>query len=263
MKIEVYKKENRLFLQLRGRLILDVCEGFRTIVHPLVTPPDEAMLLGMTHVEYLDSAGLGALVDLKILTNKNRMRLSIVAPSPGVANVLTISKLEEIFEIIGGVDAERIKEEIVIPACRLQQYDTSVVSVTTGQNSTQGSPGASSDASPNGALPNGAATENQTAADAERESIRKAVEEYCRSAVEGLRRGDLEESIRLYQKAIAMDPAYIPARNNLAIVYEKKPAWRQLAIEQWESLLELSRQAKDEKHIERAHKHLAKLRVSS
>ena len=39
-------------------------------------------------------------------------------------------------------------------------------------------------------------------------------------------------------------------------------AWRQLAIEQWEHLLEQSRSRGDEKHIERAHKHLAKLRAS-
>ena len=51
------------------------------------------------------------------------------------------------------------------------------------------------------------------------------------------------------------------ARNNLAIVYEKKPEWRDLAIEQWQQLMELCERNNDEKHVERARKHLAVLQT--
>jgi tetratricopeptide (TPR) repeat protein len=85
------------------------------------------------------------------------------------------------------------------------------------------------------------------------------VEEQCRKAVEFMRQGNYESSIECYKEALNLDPDYLPALNNLAIVYEKQPSWHNLAIENWNRVLELSRQRNDEKHMDRAERHLADL----
>ena len=52
------------------------------------------------------------------------------------------------------------------------------------------------------------------------------VDEHCRKAVELMRQGDYEKAVEKYLEALKIDPDYLPAYNNLAIVYEKRPAWR-------------------------------------
>ena len=46
---------------------------------------------------------------------------------------------------------------------------------------------------------------------------------------------------------------------NTFAVYEKKPEWRSQAIAQWKRVLDLSSRNGDQKHIDRARKHLATL----
>jgi tetratricopeptide (TPR) repeat protein len=89
--------------------------------------------------------------------------------------------------------------------------------------------------------------------------LRELVEEQCRVAVEAMRQGDYEKSIEAYKNALALDSDYLPALNNLAIVYEKQPVWRPLAVEAWNRVMDLSRQRKDEKHMNRAQRHLEEL----
>ena len=48
-------------------------------------------------------ARLGVLVGLKMLANKNRTRLTFLAPPPRIEDILRVSKLDTIFEIRGGV----------------------------------------------------------------------------------------------------------------------------------------------------------------
>jgi tetratricopeptide (TPR) repeat protein len=91
-------------------------------------------------------------------------------------------------------------------------------------------------------------------------SIREQVEEHCSRAFEFMREGNYDKSINEYQLALQLESDYLPAMNNLAIVYEKKPSWHKQAIEQWEKVLELSKKVEATKHIERAQKHLSNLR---
>jgi tetratricopeptide (TPR) repeat protein len=89
---------------------------------------------------------------------------------------------------------------------------------------------------------------------------KEMVELHCQRAFEHMRQGAYEDSIREYKRALEYNPDYLPALNNLAIVFEKKPSWHQQAIEQWERVHQLSKMKGDQKHIDRAQKHLASLR---
>jgi Tfp pilus assembly protein PilF len=91
-------------------------------------------------------------------------------------------------------------------------------------------------------------------------SQKEMIEEHCRKAVEYMRVGNYDMSVIEYEKALRIDPEYLPALNNLAIVYEKQPSWLSKAIDQWEALLRLSQQRGDQKHLDRAQRHLANLR---
>ena len=65
--------------------------------------------------------------------------------------------------------------------------------------------------------------------------------------------------IETYLKVLEIDPDDISALNNLGVVYEKRPEWRDKAVETWKRVQELSETRQDEKHADRARRHLKSL----
>src|SRR5690606_34184503 len=61
--------------------------------------------LDLSRVDFIDSAGLGVLLALKTNATKTRSGLALISPSSGVADILVVSKLESVFDIITGPDA--------------------------------------------------------------------------------------------------------------------------------------------------------------
>jgi tetratricopeptide (TPR) repeat protein len=250
-------------------------------------------------VDFIDSAGLGVLVGLKMTTNKNKSRLILVSPSKAVHDILYISKLDSIFDIVTGNEAEAIRTRLAVtanlirsiakepPAGAARGAPAGVEAAAAAAAAGAAAPSVRPTPAPKAAAPplqapvafsigtpppapappsiqepvRGAGLANRPGGDEVRtQGLRDKVEQWCRDAVEYMRQGDYDRAAECYLKAVEQDPEYLPAHNNLAIVYEKKPAWHQKAIEQWEKVQNLSQKHGDQKHLERATKHLSNLR---
>ena len=274
MDINIYRANNNLYIEVFGRVILDVCDHFKNATIPLIDKGINQVYVDFSAVDFIDSAGLGVLVGLKMTSNKNKARLVLVSPSSGVSDILTVSKLDSIFDIITGSEAEMLKRSLVVKEYlikslseeeQLPQKSRKEVAVKKEESPEEGAveAGAASEKpkasatprpepmpeAPSSSVPSGKTTKEQ-------------VDEHCRKAVELMRQGDYEKAVEKYIEALNLDPAYLPAYNNLAIVYEKRPAWRAKAIETWGKVLELSQGAGDQKHIDRAQKHLSNLKTT-
>lgn len=68
-----------------------------------------------------------------------------------------------------------------------------------------------------------------------------------------------ELAIDAYDKAIARNPRYLSAHNNLALVYEATGEHDEQAIRSWRHILETARRRNLERYIERATRHLRTL----
>lgn len=247
---QIFKSPKEVYLQYRGRIVLDDCERLRNASINAIAPGIERVFVDLSQVDYVDSAGLGLLVGLKMTAKKNNARIILLQPSRAVADILYISKLDGIFEILSGAEAMAVKSRLAIPE-----------NAAGAEAATAGSAGGASPeflhsrldtAFPDLKIGGGEAAGSGGG--------REAVEEHCRQAVDYMRQGNYEMSVEEYRAALAIEPDYLPALNNLAIVYEKQPSWIPQAIEQWEKVLELSRQRNDQKHQDRATRHLANLR---
>jgi anti-anti-sigma factor len=245
MKTEIFLDGGRLLVRIEGRFILDECDALKEALQSALIPAVSHVVVDLAGTEFIDSAGLGTLVRFKMQANQIKARMTLANPSAAVAEVLSMSKLNEIFEIASGDETMQLVSDLSTSGNLLRRIG--------GEEEAES-----------------AAPPVQSAADLkieEAEPKRKApntnefVEEICRSAVEALRRGNYEESIRFYRQALEMNSDYLPARNNLAIVFEKRPEWRDQAIEQWEIVLRLSEETGDTKHKQRAEKHLRELRA--
>jgi anti-anti-sigma factor len=270
LALETYQTRTDLYFLLRGRIVLEECERLRNSTLPLINKGIEQVVVDMNQVDFVDSAGLGTLVGIKMTASKNKARIMLLQPSKPVADILYISKLDGIFDIVTGQEAELLKSQIVQPqhlvggpgASQGTQQSEEATSgqriSTTGQGSSSG--GLRVDTNfPDITL----AGAESNSPGPELRSQKEIIDEHCRRAVAYMRQNNYDMSVEEYRKALEVDPDYLPALNNLAIVYEKQPSWIGKAIEQWEHVLQLSQSRGDQKHIDRAQRHLASLRKMS
>lgn len=266
MDLEIYQSRGDLYFLVRGRIVLEECERFKSACQPLINKGVEQVIVDLSKSDFIDSAGLGVLVGLKMTANKNKAKIVLLQPSKAVSDVLFISKLDGIFDILTGAEADVLKATLVQPQFRLSTTGERVaerLSSAPLRSFVSSGPEAPP---PFPEITNIALTPSEPAlaeAPGSGRGQKELIEEHCRKAVEFMRQENYDQSVEAYKTALSIDPDYLPALNNLAIVYEKQPSWIPKAIEQWEHVLRLSQARGDQKHIDRATRHLAHLRRMS
>ncbi len=292
MELEIYQLRSDVYIVLRGRIVLEECERLKNNCMPLMRKGVDQVYLDLSKVEYIDSAGLGVLVGFKMTASKNRARIVLIQPSRPVADILYISKLDGIFDILTGAEADLLKAQMVQPANRIgapvvdKFAAAAAAELPTGSAPAVPRVGVGISPRPEPSVPprfgvtepkapqpegqplkpfaasvrSEAEPEAFASLDTAVRTQKEMIEEHCRKAVEYMKVGNYDMAVLEYEKALRIDPEYLPALNNLAIVYEKQPSWIPKAIEQWEIVLRVSQQRGDQKHMDRAKRHLANLR---
>jgi anti-sigma B factor antagonist len=92
-------------VKLTGPLVLNTLFGFQdTMLQQTAT----LTLVDLNGVPYVDSAGLGSLVKFFVSYKRHGRKLILIAPSEQVQSLMSMTKVETLFEIYPSVaDAER------------------------------------------------------------------------------------------------------------------------------------------------------------
>lgn len=101
MPLEITQRElNGIYLlALSGRLVLgDESNGFRSTIENLLTSGAKRIVVNLEHVKYVDSAGLGALIEAHRQTKAKGGRLKLSNLGPNFKHALELAKLLPIFE---------------------------------------------------------------------------------------------------------------------------------------------------------------------
>lgn len=244
--IDAYQDGGNLLVILKGRMVLENSEAVRARLHALVKPSVTNFYVHMGLLEYVDSAGWGAMVGLKMAALRNQAILTFLAPNDRLLDIFRISKLDSIFELIHGSEAESIKKKIETPESLLwrdtpdesqRRFNTEAYFIANESKSI--TPGSDNPA--------------------EKEAQLEAIAELTQKALDHLRLGDYPKVIEVYQKVLDLDPNDIAALNNLGVVYEKQEEWHEQALDAWTRVLEIGRERGDAKHADRAQRHLQSL----
>ena len=272
MDLEIYQARSDLYFFLRGRIVLEECEKLRSTCNALINKGVEQVVVDLSKVDFIDSAGLGVLVRMKITASKNRARIILLQPSKSVADILYISKLDGIFVILTGAEAEVFRNQIAQPENRIaagaERPTPGVLpterpaAASLGRQAPEGHVEAPRPETLDQILPSFSAMASDGSPSPMR-AQKDILEDHCRKALDFMKQGNYDMAVAEYQKAVAIDPNYLPALNNLAIVFEKQPSWIGKAIEQWEVVLRVSQLAGDQRHVDRAQRHLSNLRRMS
>jgi anti-anti-sigma factor len=253
-EIDAYRKGQELLIVLRGRLVLRYCQDVKTRLSSLFSSQLSRVYLYLAELSFLDSAGLGLLVGLKMQANRSNASLVFLSPPARVEDIFRVSKLHAIFEIQTGPEAD-----VLYASIKKDEYclwrdsrDAQQALFNTEQPTTSGGGGGSAAAHqlnitqlPSHATPT--------------DELDARVHRHCSDAVDAIRQADYDKAVEAYRQALSLDPENLSALNNLGVVYEKKPEWYALSIETWRSLLDVSTRMRDDKHAERARKHIESL----
>ena len=101
MALEITQREvNGIYLlALRGRLVLgEESNGLRTTVDNLLASGAMRAVVNLEHVDYVDSAGLGALIEMHRKTKAKGGRLVLCHMGPKLKRALELARLLAIFE---------------------------------------------------------------------------------------------------------------------------------------------------------------------
>jgi anti-sigma B factor antagonist len=99
--LEITQRETNgvYLLSLRGRLTLGPeSAGFRTTIDNLLAAGAPRIVVSLEHVNYVDSAGLGALIEAHRKVNAKGARLRLSNLGPNFRRALEIAHLLDLFD---------------------------------------------------------------------------------------------------------------------------------------------------------------------
>ena len=102
MALEITQREANgiCILNLKGRLVLgQESAGFRTTVEKLLSSGMSSIVVNLEHTNYIDSAGLGALIEAHRTTNAKQGRFVLSNLGRNFRQALEIARLLPMFEV--------------------------------------------------------------------------------------------------------------------------------------------------------------------
>jgi anti-sigma B factor antagonist len=99
LEISDSSREGIVILTLKGRITMEESDKLREHVQHLITSGQTKFILDLSHVEYVDSTGLGGMVICYTTIKKLGGALKLVNPNKRNIELLALTRLHTIFEV--------------------------------------------------------------------------------------------------------------------------------------------------------------------
>lgn len=100
MKVDVRKSDDVIIVDFDGRLVLgDGDEILAAVIDELLAEDYRKILLNLGSVEYIDSNGLGELVQSLKLAQRFGATMKLLRPQDRVRRTLTLTKMLPLFDV--------------------------------------------------------------------------------------------------------------------------------------------------------------------
>ena len=103
--LDVSERDGVTIVAARGELDMATAPRLRDLTIARLTAGDQAIVLDLSEVEFLDSTGLGTLVAILKRTRSLEARMALVITQPRVMKVFELTALTSAFAIYDSIDA--------------------------------------------------------------------------------------------------------------------------------------------------------------
>jgi anti-sigma B factor antagonist len=97
LKLETEKKNSETTIRATGRIVLTTSATLENALRDLIAE-GKRVVLDVTNVDYIDSAGLGALVSVYMHARRTKCDLEIANPKQRIRDLFNRSGLASVFE---------------------------------------------------------------------------------------------------------------------------------------------------------------------
>lgn len=104
VEVTTLDKPQGRILHLHGPLVINNFQAFRSVLRK---DYDMLTILDLTDVPFMDSTGLGEIVNFYSVAQRNNGRIVLAAPSPRVADLLHMTRIETLLTVVPTVDAAK------------------------------------------------------------------------------------------------------------------------------------------------------------
>ena len=105
VELQFRSDDRKGVVALKGRFTLDDKESFQKFVDEHLDGSQAVLVLDMSQLDFIDSAGIGDLIKLKMGPGKNYSSLYVTGLQDSVERVFRVSGLIQLFEVI---DADQL-----------------------------------------------------------------------------------------------------------------------------------------------------------
>jgi anti-anti-sigma factor len=99
MELNLSHEDGYALAATDGPIDLSVGKAFRELLHPLVRQSRTTLIIDLSRSARINSDGLAQLIKLVADANTHSSRVVLAAPTPFVARVLEVTKLNTFFEV--------------------------------------------------------------------------------------------------------------------------------------------------------------------
>ncbi|HOT43635.1 MAG TPA: STAS domain-containing protein [Spirochaetota bacterium] len=99
MDIEIREEPDIVHVIVNGDIEMMTIKNFKEKLFEIGHTIDKDIEIDLSHVDYIDSSGVGVLISLLKLQKKKEKNLRISKVSAKVLNVLKLSSLSDVFEM--------------------------------------------------------------------------------------------------------------------------------------------------------------------
>lgn len=100
VSIDVKQKDGKVIMQLQGRLTVDDKQIFQSVVDDKVKSGSGVLGIDLNGLEYIDSAGIGDLIKLKMEAQRTYSGVYVFGLQSAVERVFRVSGLNSVFQIV-------------------------------------------------------------------------------------------------------------------------------------------------------------------
>lgn len=107
LRIRTTREAQQTVVQLEGEIDLRSSPDLRSTLLELIDRAPGRVIVDLSGIAYMDSSGVGTLVEMKRRLERNGGRLILAALQPRVRSVFEITRLDKFFTIADSVEEAR------------------------------------------------------------------------------------------------------------------------------------------------------------
>jgi anti-sigma B factor antagonist len=100
MTINTRQVRSVTILDINGRIVLQECALLRDLLSNLLAAGRNKILVNLAGISSVDSAGLAYLISGLVSARKRQGELKLLSPAKNVREVILLTKLDKVFDII-------------------------------------------------------------------------------------------------------------------------------------------------------------------